>query len=245
MNDSNEESINEFNQKAIFDCWNRNGVWGAEVPRCEKLDEIFHCRNCDVFSLASRQMLDRKLPGGYLENWASVYSLMKTSANKETRSVLVFRLGDEWLALHTQLINEVAEMAPIHRIPHQNSYLIRGLVNIRGELKICISIGSILCLERSTKYASKVQRNVYERMIVVSHEEHDFVFPVSEVVGIHRYHPQDVENIPTTVSKSKATYTSGIIVINDSEADNDNGNKKKVAFLDHQLLFYFLERSMS
>ena len=222
------------------DCWNHIGVWGQETPRCEKLTEAVHCRNCSVFSSASQKMLNRELPQNYQDDWAEVYSNEKQIKETEKMSVLVFRLGDEWLALQTKLINEVAEMAPIHRVPHQNSHLIRGLVNIRGELKICISIGSILCLERSKKQKEQTPKETYEktsydRMIVVSQNENDFVFPVSEVIGIHRFSQTDVQNVPTTVSKSKATYTSGII----------NWDSKNIACLDHELLFYFLNRSFS
>lgn len=224
-------------EKLRVDCWNHIGVWGHETNRCPKLEKVLHCRNCEIFSSASRQMLDRELPPGYMADWAEVYSHEKVIKDTENLSALVFRLGDEWLALQTHLIKEVSEMAPIHRVPHHNGYLLRGLVNIRGELKICISIGSILCLERSKKQpvVETKDRNVYERMIVVSQDESEFVFPVSEVLGIIRFTPGELQNVPTTVSKSKATYTAGII----------NQKDKNIACLDHELLFYFLDRSFT
>ena len=47
---------------AIDDCWNRIGVWGTETPRCPKLEDVVHCRNCEVYSAAGRLVLERRLP---------------------------------------------------------------------------------------------------------------------------------------------------------------------------------------
>lgn len=44
----------------------------------------------------------------------------------ETRSILVFRLGEEWFGLATGSLVEVAPMNPIHSLPHQRSRALQG-----------------------------------------------------------------------------------------------------------------------
>ena len=42
------------------------------MPRCPRLDEVIHCRNCEVFTQAGRNLLERALPEEYKEEWGSV-----------------------------------------------------------------------------------------------------------------------------------------------------------------------------
>lgn len=49
-----------------------------------------------------------------------------------TFSVLVFRVGEEWMAADIALLVEIGEMRPIHTIPHRTNEILSGLVNIRG-----------------------------------------------------------------------------------------------------------------
>jgi chemotaxis-related protein WspD len=42
-------------------------------------------------------------------------------------------------------------------------------------------------------------------------------FPVSEVLGIIRYTPDMIRDLPVTVSGSKAVYTMGILCIGDKD----------------------------
>ena len=64
-------------------------------------------------------------------------------------SALLFRINAEWLALPTQAFQEVAEHRLVHSLPHRRQGIVLGLVNIRGELLICVSLGHLLGLERT------------------------------------------------------------------------------------------------
>ncbi|ERO62095.1 hypothetical protein P308_05745 [Pseudomonas piscis] len=80
--------------QAIDDCWNRIGIHGDKS--CPLLAEHIHCRNCSVYSAAATRLLDR-------------YSLRQqdrersvaeeTDSDVASRSLLMFRLGEEWLGL--------------------------------------------------------------------------------------------------------------------------------------------------
>jgi chemotaxis-related protein WspD len=59
-------------------------------------------------------------------------------ADSESTSMLVFRLGREWLALPATSLVEVTALRPLHRVPHRTSGVLEGLVNIRGQLQLCV-----------------------------------------------------------------------------------------------------------
>src|SRR5579883_797895 len=123
------------------DCWNRIGVWGDRS--CPELAQVVHCRNCPVFAAAGRRFLDGPSPQGYLEEWTERLALPIEETATDVQSVLVFRLGDEWLALRVQVLVEVTTQRPIRRIPRRAG-LLAGLVNIRGELHLCVRLAQLL-----------------------------------------------------------------------------------------------------
>jgi len=51
-----------------------------------------------------------------------------------TQSLVVFRVGAEWLALPTAIIREIAGARPIHALPHRRDGVVLGLANIRDRL---------------------------------------------------------------------------------------------------------------
>src|SRR5262249_33650916 len=50
-------------------CWNTIGVWGDRTPRCERLPEVIHCQNCEVYCKAGRGLLERLPSQEYLREW--------------------------------------------------------------------------------------------------------------------------------------------------------------------------------
>ncbi len=229
----------ELHEIRLDDCWNRIGTWSRIEERCPLLERYVHCRNCDVFSAAGRRVLDRALPEGYAEEWAEEYAKPQAKREKGQVSVLVFRLGEEWFALPSVHISEVTETRAVHSLPHLPSRVdggvVRGLVNVDGELKICISLGNLLSLERSTVNNNKELVGAYERMVVVRYDNGDFVFPVSEIAGTQRYLPREVQEAPATLSYAKGTYTQGVI----------DYQQKQVGLLDADLVFYALEKALA
>lgn len=215
----------------INDCWNRIGVWGD--AECPELQRFIHCRNCPVYSDAAIQLLDSEVPPKYLEEWTAHFTCQKETADPHTQSVVIFRIGGEWLALPTSIFTEVSELKPIHSLPHRRGEIVLGLANIRGELLIGVSLTVLLGLENVTEERKK-RPTTCERLLVISQEGHRFVFPVHEVHGIHRFHPRELKEIPSTLVKASSAYTKGILV----------WNEKSVGCLDTELLFYTLNRSL-
>lgn len=220
----------------INDCWNQIGVWGDKTKRCPKLDEFIHCRNCDIYSAAGRTVLERRLPEQYEATWAKVYSENKKEKNTGTESVTIFRLGDEWMALPTEIIDEITDVCPVHSLPHQRTPILRGLMNLRGQMSICVSLGQLMGVEKSDETKHRDARNrTYERMIAVNYNNSSFVFLVSEVKSTYRYRKNELHEPPSTISHSKGTFTKGIL----------SWEEHEVACLDAELLFYNLEKKLA
>lgn len=195
----------------IDDCWNRIGVWGNEKPRCQELDHVIHCVNCKIYSGAGRLLLDRQADENYIINWSEQIEKKKTKRHGNAVSVVVFRIANEWLALNARLFQEVVEMRVVHRVPHSKSTILRGLINIRGELQLCVSLGQLLGIENRVRNSADFQGGMDARMVVVANGEDRYVFPVSEVQGIYRYAPGELQSVPTTAEQSTSNYLCGML----------------------------------
>ncbi|HEY9873387.1 MAG TPA: chemotaxis protein CheW [Candidatus Obscuribacterales bacterium] len=217
----------------INDCWKLIGVWGDRT--CLELKTYTHCRNCHVYSAGGRNLLEREAPEGYLNEWTNLLAEANVEAHslrslKNTISVVIFRLGLEWLALPSELFKEVTPLSVIHTLPHRSNAIFLGLVNIRGEIHLCISLSALLGLETVADNSKNITNIVYKRMIVLERGGSCWVFPVDEVHNVHRFHSADLRNVPASASKSTNTYTKAMFKWQD----------KNVICLDDELLLFTL-----
>ncbi|MDM8515371.1 chemotaxis protein CheW [Desulfobacterales bacterium HSG16] len=230
------ESEKQLSEKVeITDgCWKKIGVWGNEKVRCPKLDTVIHCRNCIIFTQVGRNLLDRELSQEYRDEWTKVMATKKEEELFNTISVVIFRIEQEWLSIRTKVFAEVInpENLHSHSLPHRHNPVLIGIINIRGEIQLCVSLKDLLGIEGySTK---KNSSKSYKRMMVMDKNDEKWVFPIDEIHGIHRVHPNTFQNVPVTVAKAQATFTKGIFKWND----------KHVAFMDDDLLLFSLTKSV-
>jgi chemotaxis-related protein WspD len=225
----------------VNDCWNHIGVDGDRS--CVKLETVIHCRNCPVYSTAGRSLLERVAPFDYLNEWTAVVAETQEQPSRafdlavgfrigravDTLSAIIFRLGDERFALPVRVLQEVTHPCVIHTLPHRSNDLLLGLVNIRGEILLCASLGHLLGLETATNPPSS---HMNLRMLVVGQKDSKWVFPVDEVHRIHRFHLNELKAVPVVVSQANETYTQAVI-----DWQND-----KVNYLDAELLLDTLAR---
>lgn len=218
----------------VSDCWNQIGVMGDRT--CSQLQQFIQCRNCPVYAKAGRSLLERPLSNlsataDYLQDWTELLAHAKESdTSTDTLSLFIFRLGVEWLALPPTTCKEITEDCPIHTIPHRSNHILAGIVNIRGEIQLCINLHNHLEIESAPPGGATSSHLAYRRMVVAEKNGCTWVFAADEIHGIHHASNDDLRNVPTTLSKSQATYTKGIIKWHD----------KNVAYLDEELLFYTL-----
>lgn len=160
---------------------------------------------------------------------------MEALSDAETFSVLIFRLGTVWLALPTGVCKEVAEMRLIHTLPHRHGRTGLGLVNIRGELSLCLALSQFLGLEQSPDLADQVPPHmIYKRLVVAEHGSEHWVFPVDEIAGVEPCLLSAVHDVTASVPPAALAVARGSML----------WHEKQVLYLDPASLFTALGREL-
>ncbi len=215
------------------DCWNQIGVSGDGT--CPELEKVIHCRNCPVYVANGRRLLERAPPEAYLREWTQQLAEEKdTDQDEAALSVLIFRLAQEWLAIPTHICQEVAEMRPIHTLPHRSGPVLLGLVNIRGEIRLCVSINPLLGLELAAPSTQAANAEDPQCLLVIAREEAYWVLLVDELHGIQHFQLNAFREAPVTVTKSTPALTTGVIDWQD----------RRVGYLDDEQLFAALAKEI-
>ena len=174
------------------------GVMGDRS--CGELKAVIHCHDCPVYAAVGESLLEREPPLNYIDEWINILAETTTEAEgtesngsllpAEAISIMIFRLGNQKLAMPVRILQEVTHPCVIQPLPHRSNDLFLGLVNIRGETLLCASLNHVLNLETPTAIATP-QTKTTERMMVAGQREEKWVFPVDEVYGTYRFHLTD------------------------------------------------------
>jgi chemotaxis-related protein WspD len=203
MNSADTFRLTHDDAQAIDDCWNRIGIHGDKS--CPLLIEHIHCRNCAVYSAAATRLLDRYAL--QQEDRGQVSTVAEGEV--KTRSLLMFRLGEEWLGLATRSLVEVAPLQAIHSLPHQRSRALLGVANVRGALVACLSLVELLGLDGVSSVASGAR--VMPRMLIIAAHGGPVVVPVDEVDGIHAIDEHILDAASRSGAQASAKYTRGVL----------------------------------
>ncbi|MCE9630609.1 MAG: chemotaxis protein CheW [Planctomycetia bacterium] len=222
------------------ECWRIIGVSGDRS--CPELQAFIHCRNCPVLADAARTFFDRDAPEGYLDSWRAILEEPTAQAEQADTSVLVFRVDREWLALPSAALVEVTASRTLHTVPHRTGTALAGLVNIRGQLQLCVSLHKILGLSGGPAGGSPPTGEPAEgtpRLIVVERtapqSTERWVLGVDDVAGVHRVGRGDLRPVPSTVSQAAARCSSALF----------EWQERTVALLDESRLFDALRDMVS
>jgi chemotaxis-related protein WspD len=214
----------------VHDCWNEIGVRGDSS--CPKLEQHVHCRNCPVYSAAALALFDRELSADQVGQATRQVARKELAAELDARSVVVFRLGAEWLGIPTIGFREIASERTIHSIPHRMGDTVLGVANVRGELLICVSLQRALGIERRVE--PKAERALPKRLLVLKNDGHCLACPVDEVHGVEPFRGSEYQDAPATVAKAQTAYTKAVVA----------WQGKSVGVLDLELIFYKLNRGL-
>jgi chemotaxis-related protein WspD len=246
----------------IDDCWNRIGVRGD--GSCPRLAGYIHCRNCPVHDAAAARVLDREHAVEVIGERLPLHSLTertertdrtdrtdRTAREADTTSWLVFRIGDEWLGLPTAIFQQVAQLRPIHSLPHRRHRAVLGVVNIRGALLVCASLARLFGI--ASEFAQDGRRDAAQhvvdardlaRLLVVEPAAdtaprgdlaNPIVFPVDAVDGVHRFARADFQEVPATIASMSASHAIAVTA----------WKGVTVGLLDAAKLFETLNRSLT
>ena len=246
----------------IDDCWNRIGVRGD--GSCPRLAGYIHCRNCPVHDAAAARVLDREQSADAVIGREDVLprqtaqSLSEyASREADATSWLVFRIGDEWLGLPTTIFQQVAQLRPIHSLPHRRHRAVLGVVNVRGRLLVCASLARLFGiasavgqdgrrLEQQSGLQGVDARDLARLLVVEPGGEaaerdgaanlgNPIVFPVDAVDGVHRFARADFQAVPATIASMSASHAVAVTA----------WKGVTVGLLDAAKLFETLNRSLT
>jgi chemotaxis-related protein WspD len=191
------------------DCWRTIGTAGD--LSCPELVQHVHCRNCPVLSAAANGIRQREMPEGYADAaLASVALPVPIPPKLET--ALFFKLAQEWMALDTDCVEEIAPKKPIHRIAHRAG-LVAGLVNVRGQLLLAVHLGTLLevSVGSGQRFAESDQR-----IVVIRHAGERWAFVADEVKGVVSFDSEQRVPIPATASPVLLGVTRGTVAWDDT-----------------------------
>lgn len=220
-------SVTHEDAQAIDDCWNRIGIHGDKS--CPLLSEHIHCRNCAVYSAAATRLLDRYA----LQQEDRGHVSGTVESEVKARSLLMFRLGEEWLGLATRTLVEVAPQQAIHSLPHQRSRALLGVANVRGALVACLSLVELLGLDSASSVATGAR--AMPRMLIIAAHGGPVVVPVDEVDGIHSIDEHILEAASRSGTQASAKYTRGVLQF----------KGRSLRWLDEEQLLSAVTRSLS
>ena len=216
----------------IKDCWKIIGVLGGDRS-CPELVKHTHCRNCPVYAEAGVQLLDRELPPGYRRLWGRRLAQPAVEAGSQRQSAIVFRIGSEWFALPTTVLQEVAEYQAGHSLPHMRPDWPLGLVNIRGELVVRFSMHRLLGLEAQLQTDAAAARRC--RLLVTTWNGMRQAFVTDEVSGLEQFSIEVKQPAIDVSSGHGVAFTSGFL----------NSGGRLVRLLDQDSLFLTVNQNFA
>lgn len=169
--------------------------------------------NPTPLAVEPKAFFDRQPPPQYLEEWIERLAQPEHQVEQDLLSLVIFRLHAEYLAVRTCCLVEVTLPQWIHVIPHRSNNVILGLVNIRGQLRICVSAHGLFGVEQTATSqqthrddtASEARATTSKlRMLILHEQSEQWVFSVEEVLGVHRLPTTDLRPVPSTFGNAGA-----------------------------------------
>lgn len=187
----------------LNDCYRTIGVHGDRS--CPKLVELVHCHSCEVLTTVAQHLLHRSPPEAYVAELTALLAKPLEASRAADRSLVLFSIGDERLALPTQDVAEVtvAPQAP-RRVPHRSSAAFAGLLNLHGQLELCFWLEPLLgaphAAERARRYA-----------LVIAFGGQRWVVLADHVEGVYRTDARGVLPAPPRSARKDGALVTGLI----------------------------------
>jgi chemotaxis-related protein WspD len=177
----------------------------------------------------ARRFFDRLPPEGYLREWTERMARPDEVVEPDLVTLLVFRVGGEWLAIGSEHLVEVTHAQPVHTVPFRTGRTLRGLVNVRGQLRLCFSLHALLSEEGGAG-----PRGGTSRMVIIQEGTEQWVFLADEVARVNRVPRTRLRKPPSTLPGG-SSFTTAVF----------DWNGKTVGFLDGGRLMGALRSLMS
>jgi chemotaxis-related protein WspD len=182
-------------------CWRTIGTDGDRS--CDRLPQYVHCRNCTVFGLAGRQLLDRPMPDDYRTEITRKLAEKTEYARPDDLVLMVFRIGSIWLAIAADTIEESMSPVPVSRIPMRSNGCFLGLVNTLDGIELCFSLKPFFSPDPGESPTTADTPRTFPRYLVLRLRGQRWVVTVDEVEGIIGHSRMQLEAVPASLARSE------------------------------------------
>lgn len=139
----------------------------------------------------------------------SLAQAQEEEATDDARSLLLFRLGEEWYAFPIEGVREIYNDFSITRIPRVPEYIL-GVVNVRGEIVSVTDLGAMIRVPSRTQHSDVAE---LPSAIIVANETCVTAVVVDEIGDIAEIPKGDVEPALSTLDKMQAEFVAGSVYI--------------------------------
>jgi chemotaxis-related protein WspD len=139
----------------------------------------------------------------------------------EAVSVLIFRLGEEWLAFPTKAVAEVTTPRPVHMIPHRSNTVLTGIVSLQGQNQLFVSLHGLLGATATSPTSP--------RLVVLRDADRaeTWAFAADDVVGVRRVPRSQWRTVPSTLINPAVGFSQAVL----------SWDGRTVGLLDEQRVF--------
>lgn len=139
----------------------------------------------------------------------SLAQAQEEEVTADARSLLLFRLGEEWYAFPIEGVREIYNDFFITRIPRVPEYIL-GVVNVRGEIVSVTDLGTMIRVPSRTHYADVA---TLPSAIIVANDRCVTAVVVDEIGDIAEIPMGDVEPALSTLDRMQAEFVAGSVYI--------------------------------
>lgn len=164
-----------------------------------------------------KRLLDRGLSAEDLREHTDRVATPLDQAEQAVISLVIMRLGAEYLALAARDVIRVEAKVPVHRVPHRTNDVIRGLCNIDGALVLTAALDQLLGISADERPPGDHDLAT-GRMVVIGDPAEPWAFAVDAVPGVGRFEVATFRKLPMTVERSLVHYAEAIVPIEDRHA---------------------------
>ncbi len=159
-------------------------------------------------------LLARPMSAAELERRTAAVAAPPVATDAAGETLLLMERAGELLALPAAAAARVVVPTAPHRVPHRAGPILRGVVNLRGELAPCVSLEAALGLDASAPPPAGAK----VRFVALGSGPEAWVFEVDRVLGVRRVPRDEWRPPPATVGRPSDRITMHLVPCGDGWA---------------------------
>lgn len=139
---------------------------------------------------SSKNLFSKELTEAFLQEFTlKVKEKEEASFTPRQVSYFIFKLQAKWFGIKAHTIQEVLNRRSTHSIPFRSSPVLKGIINVSGQLKLYIDLESLFGLDGDKQ--NKNDKNI--KFILIGEASSDWVFSSYDVLGIFEINEEKIK----------------------------------------------------